>query len=82
MGRGRKGGRDTEEASDLLVATRRPFLAHLTPPHVVQCFACQEKPACTLLAPIETFTLEKLAEVVLKKELNMAHPELALESGG
>jgi hypothetical protein len=31
--------------------------------------------------PLETFTLEKLAEQVLKKELNMANPELSLESG-
>lgn len=60
---------------------RSPCLMRRIQPPLAQCFACQDKPACTLLVPLETFTLEKLAEQVLKKELNMANPELSLETG-
>lgn len=54
---------------------------YLIPPKK-NCYICSEKPEVTLLANVDKMTVKELEEAVLKKALNMAAPDVILDSTG
>ena len=54
---------------------------YLIPPKK-NCYICSEKPEVTLLANVNKMTVKELEEAVLKKALNMAAPDVILDSTG
>ncbi|KAK6632657.1 hypothetical protein RUM43_013425 [Polyplax serrata] len=46
------------------------------------CYICSEKPEVTLLVNVNKMTVKELEETVLKKALNMAAPDVILDSTG
>lgn len=54
---------------------------HLIPP-LKTCYICSEKPEVTLLVNVNKMTVKELEETVLKKALNMAAPDVILDSSG